>query len=347
MSELRHDPIQRRWVIIATDRSSRPTDFQSLSEMPKGGSFCPFCEGNEEKTPPEISALRPPGGRPNTPGWSVRVVPNKYPALMIEGSPDRKGVGIYDRMRGIGAHEVVVETTAHSQFIPDMPRAQVRTILSVYQDRLKDLYRDPRFKYALIFKNHGAVAGASLAHPHTQVIATPVTPRTLAMELEAARDHHQVKERCLFCDIIDQDLEAGDRVIYADDRYVAICPYASRFPFEVFLAPRNHRHSFADADAAELDGLAVALREVLARLKVTLNDPPYNFMFHTAPNTETLRKRAGYWVSLPHDFHWHVEILPRLTKVAGFEWGTGFYINPTAPEDAARFLREAEIHLPD
>ena len=343
MSELRHDPIQRRWVIIATERSRRPTDFQASPEMSADRDPCPFCEGNEESTPPEITATRRDGSAPDTPGWAVRVVPNKFPALMIEGELERKRVGIYERLRGVGAHEVIVETTQHDQAIPDMPRDQVRTILHTYQERLRNLHEDPRLKYVLIFKNHGVVAGASLSHAHTQVIATPVTPPTVARELESARDHRQRKGSCLFCDLIGQELEEDLRIVYADDHFVALCPYASRFPFEVLLAPRKHSHTFTELSGEGRAGLASALREVLARLKVTLDDPPYNFMFHTAPNVETSSRRSGRWASLPTDYHWHIEILPRLTRVAGFEWGTGFHINAIAPDDAARFLREASL----
>ena len=343
MSELRHDPIQRRWVIIATDRSKRPTDFLHESAVMSEGLFCPFCEGHEDKTPPEIAALRRNGGSPNGPGWAVRVIPNKFPALMIEGNLERKGVGIYDRMRGIGAHEVVIETPAHDKDLAEMPSDQLAVVLGVYRDRLADLLRDRRFKYILIFRNHGALAGATLAHPHTQIIATPVTPLQVAVELESAKLHHQIKERCLFCDIIAQEIDDGRRIVYLDETYIAFTPYASRFPFEVQLVPRQHRHSFAEVSDAEIGALAVAMRDVLGRLRIALKDPPYNFVFHTSPNTETTHRRAGYWQSLSFDFHWHVEILPRLTRVAGFEWGTGFYINPTAPEDAARFLREIEF----
>jgi UDPglucose--hexose-1-phosphate uridylyltransferase len=343
MTELRHDPIQRRWVIIATDRSKRPTDFlHETAEVP-GGSFCPFCEGHEDKTPPEITALRRNGGPPNSPGWSVRVIPNKFPALMIEGGLEKKAVGIYDRMRGIGAHEVIVETPNHKMDLSEMPVDHLASVLNVYRDRLVDLLQDRRFKYILIFRNHGAPAGASLSHPHTQIIATPVTPLQVAVELESAKIHHQHKERCLFCDIITQEIDEGKRIVYLDEQFIAFTPYASRFPFEVLLAPRNHRHSFAEVDASEIGSLARAMRDVLSRLRVALKDPPYNFVFHTSPNTETIHKRAHYWQSLAFDFHWHVEFLPRLTRVAGFEWGTGFYINPTAPEDAARFLREVEL----
>jgi len=341
MSELRHDPISKTWVIIATERSRRPMDFVPSQESTGDGAFCPFCEGHEDKTPPEIVAVRRPGTEPNTPGWSVRVIPNKFPALMIEGTPDRRGIGLYDKMRGIGAHEVIVESPDHNLMIPDMPDDQLHTVVEVWAERLRDLIRDRRFKYILLFKNHLPTAGASLAHPHTQIIATPVTPRAVAMKLESAKAHHQVKERCLFCDLIAQEIEDGSRVVYLDDQFVALAPYASRFPFEVFLAPRRHNHSFVETAPAELAAFGGALRDTLGRLRRALKDPPYNFVLHTAPNTETIPRRSHYWDKLPFDFHWHVEILPRLTKMAGFEWGTGFFINPTPPEVAAEFLRNA------
>ena len=343
MSELRHDPIQHRWVIIATDRSKRPNDFLADRTAVAEGAFCPFCPGHEGKTPPEIAALRPDGSRPDTPGWRVRVIPNKFPALMIEGELERKAMGIYDRMRGVGAHEVIVEHPDHHLALADMPLEHYAGVVQMYAERHADLLKDKRFKYILLFKNHGATAGASLAHGHSQIIATPVTPRTVAVELDSARAHHHLKERCLFCDVIDQEIDEGRRVIYLDDMYIAFAPYASRFPFEVMLAPRKHRHRLVDLEPAELEGLARALKDVLSRLKRALKDPPYNFMFHTAPNTETTHKRSHYWETLAFDYHWHVEILPRLTKVAGFEWGTGFYINPTAPEEAARFLKEIQL----
>src|SRR5215475_7368452 len=232
MSELRHDPIQRRWVIIATDRSKRPTDFLADLSTIAEGSFCPFCPGHEDKTPPEITAIRSDGSAANQPGWQVRVIPNKFPALMIEGGPERKGMGIYDRMRGIGAHEVIVESPDHSLAMADMPLEQFTQVIGLYRARHEDLLRDHRFKYILIFKNHGATAGASFAHEHTQIIATPVTPRTVAVELDSARAHHHLKERCLFCDVIDQEIDEGRRLVYLDEQYIAFTPYASRFPFE-------------------------------------------------------------------------------------------------------------------
>ena len=341
MPELRHDPIQKRWVIIATERARRPSDFRPDPENTVPSGFCPFCEGNEDKTPPEIFAVRPPDSRADGPGWTVRVVANKFPALRIEGELERTGVGMFDKMNGVGAHEVVIETPRHDQNLADLPEAHVERLVAVYQQRLNDLKRDPRLRYILIFKNYGVTAGASLSHPHTQLIATPVTPMTVAQELEAAREHYTQKERCLFCDVIRQETESGARVVYDDGQFVALAPFASRFPFEVFLAPREHAHDFGDLSDEQGRGFAGALRNVLRRLKVTLQDPPYNFVVHTAPNTSMGQRRPGYWATLAQDFHWHVEIIPRLTRVAGFEWGTGFYINPTPPEDAARFLRDA------
>lgn len=342
MSELRHDPIQKRWVIIATDRAHRPDSFAVKQEKQVNGAYCPFCEGNEEATPPEIVAIRGKGEGPNTGGWQVRVVPNKFPALRIEGKLERQGVGIYDRVNGIGAHEVVIEGPDHEASIADYDLEHRTAIFRILQERLIDLMRDGRFRYVLLFKNHGSSAGASLPHPHHQVIAVPVTPKTVSTELAASKQHYLRKERCIFCDLIEQEIQMGERIVALNERYVAFCPYASRFPFEIFLAPRYHEHSFTDTSPEDLEGLAEIMKEVIGKLRTGLKNPPYNYMFHTAPNTEMEPRRPGYWSTVKYDYHWHVEILPRLTRIAGFEWGTGFYINPVPPEQAAAHLREAE-----
>lgn len=339
MSELRHDPIQKRWVIIATERGRRPSDFLVEPE-PTETRFCPFCKGNEGKTPPEIYAIRENSSSPNSPGWSIRVVPNKFPALAIEGDLNREGIGVFDQMNGIGAHEVVIESPHHDIDLAYQPLDHLTRILQTYQNRIKDLMNDERLRYILVFKNHGSVAGASLSHPHTQIIATPVTPRIVSMELESAREHYERKERCLFCDIISQEIKDGVRVVTQNDDYICFAPFASRFPFEIFLVPIKHHHDFSGISPDELAGLAASLKDILTRLKQSLNNPPYNFVLHTAPNTKAKGRRPTHWQTLPYDFHWHIEIIPRLTKMAGFEWGTGFYINPTPPEDAAKYLRE-------
>ncbi len=341
MSQLRHDPIQRRWVIIATNRTERPRDFRPVVQFEDGGP-CPFCPGNERETPGEIIAWRSPGTAPNTPGWEVRVVPNRYPALQIEGSLERCANGIYDTVTGIGAHEAIIETPEHNLSMAEYKPEHMAKVFMAYRERIRDLMRDPRFRYVLVFKNSGPLAGASLRHSHTQLIATAVTPRLVSLELESARDYYRFKERCLFCDIAKQERHEGVRLVAENEHFVAFCPYASRFPFEVFLMPLKHSHDFTLLDDGSAYHLALIMKDVLSRLRRVHEDPPYNFVLHTSPNTETVPRRAGYWGTLPYDYHWHIEIIPRLQQIAGFEWGSGFYINGVEPEVAAAKLRQAD-----
>ncbi|MFO0982290.1 MAG: galactose-1-phosphate uridylyltransferase [Planctomycetota bacterium] len=344
MSELRHDPIHKQWVVIAIERSRRPHDFKPASAPPETGrDGCPFCPGHETKTPPEIFAVRGSGTMPNGPGWQVRVFANKFPALAIEGNADRRPYGPYDVMNGIGAHEVIVEAPEHDRHLADLSVEQIQRVLRAYRERLIDLQRDVRFKYILMFKNHGETAGATLAHPHSQVIATPITPKIVHTELNSCLSHFRVKERCLFCDILMEELREGARIVYADDHYVTLAPFASRFPFEQWILPRQHQHSFEMTNDAQLERLARVMKEILLRLKVGLSDPPYNFVLHSAPNTRSGARRSQFWDTVEYDYHWHLELIPRLTKVAGFEWGTGYYINSTPPEDAARYLRDVDL----
>jgi UDPglucose--hexose-1-phosphate uridylyltransferase len=343
MPELRHDPVQKRWVIISTERASRPQEF--LVDRSKGATSgretCPFCPGHEESTPPQIHSFPDPA---SPDAWKVRVVANKFPALRIEGDLERAAVGQYDRMNGVGAHEVIIETPHHDMDLADLPIEDVAAVLRMYRERIIDLQRDLRFRYILIFRNRGSAAGASLEHPHSQLIATPITPRTVSVELQSARDHYALKERCIFCDIIAQELGNQTRIVAKDGDFVTWCPYASRFPFEMCVAPLHHDSDYAALDDGRIFSLARHLREVIRRMKASLDDPPYNFLLHTAPSYHMMTRRPGYWSTIEQDWHWHIEILPRLTKTAGFEWGSGFYINPTPPEDAARFLREVRFN---
>jgi len=330
--ELRKDPVVGRWVIISTERSRRPTNFQPVSHE-KSGDFCPFCAGNEDKTPPEVWARRQNGGAPNTPGWQVRVVPNKFPALQIEGSLDRRGEGLYDKMHGVGAHEVVIEGPDHALDLADLPVEHLQQVFVAYRERCLDLHRDKRFRYVLIFKNHGPAAGATLEHTHTQLIATPIIPLILQEELEGSRRYFELKERCIFCDIVAQETDEnnGRRMVSRSEHFLAIEPFAPRFPFETWILPRRHRASFpSTSDESELRDLAEIFKDTLQRLNRALDRPPYNFVIHTAPVSEG---DVDY-------YHWHLEIMPKLTRVAGFEIGSGFYINPTPPEDAAQYLRD-------
>lgn len=340
MPELRHDPVQSRWVIISSERGQRPMD---LGGPPASGSFesaatCPFCAGREGQTPPDILRFNGHDGR-----WLVRVVANRYPALRIEGTADRAAVGQYDRMNGIGAHEVIIETPEHDKGFADLSAEHMALVLKAYRERILDLKKDKRFRYVIIFKNSGRKAGASLHHAHTQVMATPITPRTVSMELNSARNHFALKERCIFCDMITQELETAERIVRLDDDFMTHCPYASRFPFEMHIHPRRHMYAYSSMDDGMLLRLAFHFKDVLRRMNAALDNPSYNFLIHTAPAVEGRDQRANYWSTLEQDWHWHIEILPRITNVAGFEWGTGFYINPTPPEDAARFLREVDL----
>ena len=330
MPELRKDPITGRWVIIATDRGKRPTDFAKASVQLKGG-FCPFCYGNEDKTPPEVLCYRSDGGNPNTPGWNLRVVPNKFPALMIEGNLNRQGEGLFDKMNGVGAHEVIIETSDHQRTLATMSERAVEDVFWAFRDRMIDLKKDRRFRYILIFKNHGELAGASLEHSHSQLIALPIVPRLVTEEIQGSKAHFAYKERCVYCDIIRQEINSGIRVIEENSDFVSIAPYAPRFPFENWILPKSHDSCFEDAQKGTYQSLSMILRNVLTRMDRVLDLPSYNMVVHTSPIQETINDY----------YHWHIELMPKLSKVAGFEWGTGFYINPVAPEDSARYLREA------
>lgn len=330
MQQLRRDPIIGRWIIVHYDQEKTPLDYQSESVQKKNaGKFCPFCVGNEDKTPPEIYVDRDPQSEPNKPGWNLRLIANKFPALRIEGDLERQGIGIYDQMNGVGAHEVIIETVEHEKDIPDLSIAEVEKIILAYKHRCVDLKKDSRFEYILIFKNHGLSAGASLEHSHSQLIALPIVPKKVKEALRGAERYYNFKERCVYCDILRQELENKERLICENEHFVAFAPFASCSPFEVWIVPRIHSAQFYCIKQELITDLAVMLRDILWRLKKVLTDPPFNFIINTAPIQRDLESEF---------YHWHVEIMPKLTKSAGFEWGTGFYINPIPPEKAAKLL---------
>ena len=332
MPELRKDPVSQRWVIIASERAKRPSDFLP-EEWLSAPSFDPLAEGNEDKTPHEIASYRTPGTEPNTPGWRVRVVPNKYPALKVEGVLHKKGDGIYDHMEGIGAHEIIVETPKTLPSFTSLPDTHVMEILWMYRERLLDLQKDGRLKYGMVFKNVGRAAGATLYHTHSQLIATPIVPRNVSLKLDSCKEHWDYKERCLFCDMLAQELEQQTRVVMDSGKFLAFAPYAPRSPFEIWIAPKHHQTRYEHFSPEEAEELGSLLKRILQKIEQGLGHPPYNYMLFTAPFR---MDHCDY-------FHWHLEIAPRLTRVAGFEWSTGFYINPVPPEDAAHFLRNVII----
>ncbi|OGQ85522.1 MAG: galactose-1-phosphate uridylyltransferase [Deltaproteobacteria bacterium RIFOXYD12_FULL_56_24] len=333
MPELRKDPIIGRWIIISTERGKRPTDFIVEKNEGRGG-FCPLCPGNENTTPPEVLSYSSIDGHQNNkPGWDLRVVPNKYPALVIEGNLNKEGNGLYDRMNGIGAHEVIIETPDHNESFTRLPPERMIKVFLAYRDRLLDLAQDPRFRYVMVFKNFGAAAGASLEHSHSQLIALPILPRMISSELEGSLSYYKYKERCIFCDIIRQELNQNQRVVVENDLFITIVPYAPRSPFEMWILPKHHASSYLAMDDNHFKALTAIFSESMRRLDACIPNVPYNFVLHGAP----LRSQP-----LEH-YHWHFEIMPKLTMIAGFEWGSGFYINPIPPEEAAQFLRDATI----
>ncbi len=315
-----------RWVIIAPERAERPSAF--LRPAPeRNGGVCPFCPGNEAMTPPEVLSRRDENG------WTLRVVPNRYPALRTEIQMVREGAGMFDSMAGVGAHEVVIETRDHQVTLADQPVEQIESVLRAWQERMVDLARDIRLKSLIAFKNHGGPAGATLFHAHSQLIALPFIPETLEAEVRAARRHFDEKERCVFCDIVAQESRDKERVVLESDGAMVLSPWAARSPFELWILPRAHRSSYESASGQQLQAIGDALRTVLRKVDVALEKPAFNLFLHTMPLREA-----------ENDFyHWHLELKPVLTQQAGFEWASGCYINPTPPEEAASFLRQTEV----
>ena len=285
MPELRYDPLRRCWVSIAMERGLRPSDFVKPVDETSGGGFCPFCQGNEHVTPPEVYALRTEDSPPNGPGWELRVVPSKFRALSMEGELNREAEGIFEKMNGFGVHEVVIETSQHDLGMADYPLGHMEEIIRAFLSRLIELEKDPRFRYVMIAKNHGGAAGATLAHSHSQLLAAPIIPPAVSTELASARKYYCDKWRCLLCDVIEQELEADKRIVSQNDDFVTLAPFASQVPFELLIVPKKHQHAFAEITESEMASLAWAVEDTLTRLKLTLKDPAYNLAFHIAPNT--------------------------------------------------------------
>ncbi len=327
MPEIRKDPVFGRWVIIASERGLRPNEFRPGAGPDGKGYVCPFCPGNEDLTPPSIHTLPGAAG-----AWRLRVVRNKYPALVSEGSMDSRRDGIYDSMDGMGFHEVVIETPEHDRVLEAMPAEAVADVIKTFVLRVREIKKDPRIKYVMIFKNHGRNAGASLLHPHSQIIAMPMAPLRVMQEIEGAADYYQERGTCVFCDIVREEGRFGRRIVGENEAFLAVTPYASRFSFETWILPKAHASHFEDLPEGQAVPLAEVMRTALGKLAASLPDLSYNLIVHTMPAREPA---AGH-------YHWHIEIMPKLTHVAGFEWGTGFYINTVSPEDAADMLNSGK-----
>jgi UDPglucose--hexose-1-phosphate uridylyltransferase len=332
MSELRQDPATKQWVIMAAERAKRPHDFLKppiQHSIPAYKDDCPFCPGNEILTPPETLAYRS-GGRPNGPGWWVRAIPNKFAAVTPKGSLTRHHEeGLFRKMDGVGQHEVIIEIPQHNVSIPLMEDKQVEEIVLAYRERYLALREDPRIKLIIIFKNHGRAAGTSLEHPHSQLVAMPIVPLTIRYRFEKAASHYDDTGTCVYCDILREGLPFSPRLVMDTGRFVAFHPFASRAPFETWIVPKEHHASFGSISSDEAKEFAKVLKKILGKFYRGLNNPDYNYIIHTAPIKD---EHEDY-------FHWHLQILPRLVTPAGFELGTGMFINAALPEETAAFMR--------
>jgi UDPglucose--hexose-1-phosphate uridylyltransferase len=333
MSELRLDPTTREWVIIATERAKRPRDLVSRAPHPVPESHvadCPFCPGNEDQTSGESISFPDPA----TDLWRVRVIENKFPAVQPDGSAERfQDHPLALSLKGIGLHEVVVESALHNRYLAFMEDDEVFDVVRAYRDRLRVMHTVDFVRQVIIFKNHGHSAGTSLEHPHSQIVAAPVVPRHRRHQYDVAIQHYDERGRNLYQDMVEFEIEKGLRVVHADDTFVEMHPYASRRPFETWIVPRNSAASFADVSDDELRKFGVALRDALRRLYIGLNNPDFNHVLYTAALGDE---------NEPH-FCWHLRIYPRLTAVAGFEIGSGIHINTSVPEDTALFMREVVL----
>jgi UDPglucose--hexose-1-phosphate uridylyltransferase len=331
MPEIRQNPATKEWVIIATERAKRPEDFVSgepkISDPPDHEDTCPFCPGNEGKTPPEVMRVKGTNGK-----WRIRVVPNKFAALVPEGNVERDEESDFFRsMDGVGKHEVVVETPRHDVSFGQISDTKAFEIVDVYHKRYLELLEDDRFKLVKIFRNHGKAAGTSLEHPHSQIVATPIVPLHIRHRLEAATRYFDDHGHCVFCRMIEMEKKEKERVVLENERFIVIEPFAARVPFETWIISKEHRATFGETSGIELKEFGKTLNLVIGKLRRSLQNPAYNLVIRTAPSGE---EGEEY-------YHWHVQVIPRLTTSAGFELGTGVFINTTFPEMTADFLRKA------
>lgn len=335
MPELRYNIATREWVIIATDRAKRPEDFAGKATPPlkdDSAANCPFCSGRESKTPAETFAIRPNGSQANTPGWKVRAMPNAFPALKPEGSVTRQKIdGTFLRMDGFGIHEVIIETPEHEQVMATMAIAQVEDVFAAYLERFTTLAKDSRFESIVLFKNHGRNAGTSLHHPHSQVVAMPVTPKRIRDNIEIAMGHFDQYGTCIYCDMIKSEIAAKERLVLQTDEYIAFVPYASRLPFETWVLPKIHQANYDEVGPEGNRALARVIKTILEKFYRSLSNPDFNYAIYSSPCREH---------GLEY-YHWSLKIFPRITGLAGFEIGSGMSINVVVPEAAAKYLREA------
>lgn len=330
MSELRQNLATKEWYLIATERAKRPHDFKQIKwdrEDVEYSENCPFCQGNEHMTPNASLEITENGK------WLVRAIPNKFSALSPRGDVKRHVRGIYRKMNGVGFHEVIIESPIHNDFYTKMSVDHIQKILTAYLDRFNEAMKDERIESVIIFKNYGSSAGSSLTHPHAQIIAAPIVPTPMRNILEAAKRYYDDMGRCAYCVMMEEELKEQERIVLESKHFVVFCPYASGDPFETWIVPKRHNPSFSNVSKEELDDLAGVFKNLFHRYYDGLGDPDFNYIVKTPPRDE----------SNDRSYHWYIQVLPKLTKLAGFELGTGMLINVTLPADNARFLRELKI----
>jgi UDPglucose--hexose-1-phosphate uridylyltransferase len=333
VSEIRQDPTTEEWVIVARERAKRPNEFTHLQprlKLPDFSSYCPFCPGNESMTPPQTLLYQNQEGN----GWQVRAFVNKFAALSPDGRITRDiKEGFFTEMKGVGVHEVIVETPLHNRSLALMREDEVLEILNSYRERYNKLSQQPFAKLIIIFKNHGIMAGTSLEHSHSQLVVTPMVPKHIKLRHEVAVRYYDKTGRCLYSDLTEHELKSGKRIVMDTEKFVAFHPFASQRPFETWILPKKHQACFGSVSDEDLGNLAHVLRINLIKLYRGLNDPDFNYVIDTAPIGD---ENEPYYM-------WHMRIIPRFTEAAGFEIGSGIYINTAVPEETARFMRDLDI----
>ncbi len=330
MPELRLNLITREWVIIATERAKRPDDFRQKKDkkyLPERVSDCPFCPGNEGKTPGEIMQLS------SDDEWKIRVTPNKFAALNIEGERQRINEGLKHLVTGVGRHEVIIESNLHNTTIALMPQNDVADVISSYKNRFLDIYNDPRIEHVIIFKNHGERSGTTIVHPHSQIVGTPVIPLQVRDRVEETTRYFDNTGECLMCATVRTEFAEGRRIILDSKHFLTFIPYAALSPFHTWIFPKRHMASFGDINDEEITDLAYSLKTVLLKFYNGIENPDYNYVIRS----ESPKESGSEY------FHWYLSIVPRVIQAAGFELGSGMYINTSLPEEIAEFLRRVKV----
>ncbi|EDP74122.1 galactose-1-phosphate uridylyltransferase [Hydrogenivirga sp. 128-5-R1-1] len=337
MPEIRYNFLKDTYVIFSTERAKRPHDYFREPEAEIGiVEKCPFEYGNESKTPPEVFAVRENGSLPDTPGWKIRVVPNKYPALKPEGNFLEKQEGLFKKFTGYGYHEIIIETPDHFKQIYNFSVEEIKLLFVAVKNRFNEISKDKNIKYIQYFKNYGKEAGCSLFHSHSQIIAVPLIPKEITTKLHQLKEFHKKSKSCYICEEINFELKENKRIVYENEYFIAYCPYASIFPFEIRIIPKRHTGSFENIDDIEIIYLSEITKIITQKLYKTLNNPAFNMTLYTSPVNTDIEHVDKF-------NHWYIEILPRVNIIAGFELGTGWCINTTYPEDASKFLKESDI----